>query len=302
VDSAVREAERAVAASNSPEDKARLLRIELRAGLRDRDLVELAALVDEAAEPERLALGIDDWAPAKVNWQKVKKILDKSEYTDQPSGLTMRFVPTCVAILGSDASDPESYEDERPQRKVRIEGFWLAKNNATVGQYRKFAVETGRPVRTNDPDDYPVTEVDWHDAVAYCDWAGLRLPTENEWETAARGVDGRKYPWGNDPPPSQRTKAWAPETHAGPFGHLGLSGMVWQWTSSVYNRDRWWADPTEAPVAHPSASAGAAAGAARSGSAGPRTAAGACLGSAAASSASALQGHCKQENRQRPIP
>lgn len=272
MDTAIREAER-TAALGGPCEQATFIRLRIRAGLQDRDWVELAALVDEDAQVERLVFDYK-WESDKINWKRINEILDRTEYVDQPSGLTMRFVPTCIAILGSDVSDTDSYEDERPQRKIRIKGFWLSKNNVTVGQYKKSAEATGRTVRTRDPDHYPVTEVDWNDAMAYCQWAGLRLPTEHEWEMAARGIDGRKYPWGNDPPPTQRDKTWAPATHAGPFGHLGLSGQVWQWTSSVYNQDRWFSDPTMVP---PTVSVGAFPVITLPGIAVPRVASESCL-------------------------
>jgi len=109
----------------------------------------------------------------------------------------------------SSGTHPDSMEFMRPDRRVYLDAYWIYRYPVTFGQYRafcaanpKFEVPSNVYTRHRLPDtvmtdDFPICFVTWHDAVAYCKWAQVRLPTEAEWEKAARGVDGRLYPWGN---------------------------------------------------------------------------------------------------------
>lgn len=124
----------------------------------------------------------------------------------------MALIPAGEYRMGtSEGSD--GLADEHPERLVFLHPFFLDRFEVTNQDYAAFVQSTGhRPPANNSPDStiwngavppqpiarHPVVNVSWEDAVAYCRWSGKRLPTEAEWEKAARGTDGRRYPWGND--------------------------------------------------------------------------------------------------------
>ena len=157
-------------------------------------------------------------------------------------------------MMGSDADEPGSFEDERPRHLVSLRGFWLAETPVTNAQYAEFVNADGKvrePRYWRDRGlsgrDQPVVAVSWHEAREFCEWLSrtsgwtITLPSEAQWEYAARGVEGRRYPWGNEPPDETRacfglgtsTGRTAPVGQyprgRGPFGHLDLAGNVWEW-------------------------------------------------------------------------
>ena len=149
------------------------------------------------------------------------------------------------------------YVDEHPAHKVNLPAYMIDKYEVTNAQYKKFIDATGR----RSPDhfrnrtypegkaDHPVTFVTWYDAHDYCQWTGKRLPTDEEWEKAARGSDGRMFPWGNEfdinnantplrwsklGVTGDTTPVGAFEGGKSPYGLYDMSGNVWEWTSSWY--------------------------------------------------------------------
>jgi formylglycine-generating enzyme required for sulfatase activity len=149
-------------------------------------------------------------------------------------------VPSGDYVIGR---DPE----ETRQRFVEVDAFELTRTPITNAQYGRFVAEAGVPAPPHRPapDDHPVTFVDWHEASAFCAWAGGRLPTEAEWEKAARGTDGRTYPWGDEEDDAlaavgagMKHGAPAPvgshQDGASPYGLLDMAGNVWEWTSTEY--------------------------------------------------------------------
>jgi formylglycine-generating enzyme required for sulfatase activity len=111
----------------------------------------------------------------------------------------MALIPAGEFIMGS--PEGEGIEDERPQHKVYLDAFFMDKYDVTVAQYAKFSKATKTRMfdqPAGSEDNAPVVEVDWDEAFAYCKWAGKRLPTEAEWEKAARGGAGGKWSFGSD--------------------------------------------------------------------------------------------------------
>jgi len=168
------------------------------------------------------------------------------------------WVPSGTFTVGSGDSDPDAYGDEKPDHQVTIStGFYIGKYPVTVRQWDTFLTDTGRdphPLRSdprfNHPDQ-PVVLVNWDEATAFCRWLNkmnpgkrFSLPTEAEWEYAARGSDGRKYPWGNCPPTeahahfrSDRPAIVGPNKRAAgasPFGAYDMSWNVCEWGQDWY--------------------------------------------------------------------
>src|SRR6185295_19233404 len=124
----------------------------------------------------------------------------------------MALVPAGEFVMGSPAGS-DGLPDEQPQRLISTAAFWIDRYEVTNEAYARFVRATGHraPANANPAStlwensmpisgigNHPVINVSWEDVVAYCAWLGKRLPTEAEWEKAARGIDGRRYPWGNE--------------------------------------------------------------------------------------------------------
>ena len=161
------------------------------------------------------------------------------------------LVPGGTFIMGDD--------EDSPRRELFVEAFYMDKYEVTVGRYAGFMKATGNLKAPEEWDtvdlktgaNLPVVGVDWLDAYNYCHWAGKRMPTEAEWEKAARGVEERKYPWGNDPPtpdharflisdqtPVYKNGVAAVGSHSKGASALGiqdLAGNVWEWVADWYS-------------------------------------------------------------------
>lgn len=176
----------------------------------------------------------DQWA----RYASTLKPRDVETRVHERTGIEMIRIPAGEFLFGD------------AQARVDLPTYWISKAPVTIAQYEKFLSESaehdegslGRLSGT----DYPITSVNWFDANDFCAWAGLRLPTEQEWEKAARGVDGRLFPWGNEQPTSDRCNfndyrpgislvgTYSPLGDS-PYGCVDMSGNVWEWTSSEFD-------------------------------------------------------------------
>ena len=158
-------------------------------------------------------------------------------------------VPAGEFLMGS--NDQEG--DEKPQHTVNLPDFYIAKTPVTNAEYKRFVDAKNHRVPSHwengqipkGKEQHPVVRVDWRDAIAFCQWAGVQLPSEAHWEKAARSTDGRLYPWGNEQPTSKLCNFYDSKIGdttpvgnypdgASPYGCLDMAGNVWEWTSSLY--------------------------------------------------------------------
>ncbi len=219
----------------------------------------------------------------------------------QENEMHMMYIPAGEFLMGS----PEGVgdKDEHPQHTIYLDSFYIDETEVTNAMFDLFVAETkyqteaekaGKSYAFVNDDwllvsgadwqhpfgpnsdisglgDHPVIHVSWNDAAAYCEWAGKRLPTEAEWEKAARGTDGATYPWGNDPPAGDLVNYADGNTNfdwsvrsvndgykftspvgnypdgASPYGLLDVAGNVWEWVADWYGKDYYSVSPERNP-------------------------------------------------------
>ena len=233
-----------------------------------------AALLAAAATPVPAA------APAcagsgqpRMGWhgeimpEGLERAAKEGEYVWKKDRAVMVYVPPGPFTMGSDASDP----NQRPAHTVELDGFYIDKYEVSWRHWKAsglpyLAAPNDQLDMVQSPDwglhdSHPVSSVGWGDAKKYAAWAGKRLPTEAEWEKAARGTDGREYPWGNDPPTYMRAM-WvdhplsqdtdAPvnccQAGASPYGAVNMAGNVMEWVEDTYGQDYYAHSPRKNPV------------------------------------------------------
>jgi len=205
-------------------------------------------------------------------------------------GLKYVWLPPGAFVMGCSPGDSEGFNEEKPAHEVTItRGFWMGQTPVTVGAYKRFAGATGRPMPTESiilgralnpgwaNDAMPIVNVTWDEAKAYCDWVGGRLPTEAEWEYAARGgntearygplddvawyadnsglqhLDSRRI-WNEDPKSHvKRLKDNGNGMHEvglkrpNTFGLYDVLGNVWQWVNDFYDPSYYRKSPSQDP-------------------------------------------------------
>jgi len=187
-------------------------------------------------------------------------------------GSKLILIPAGEFTMGS--PEGKGYKDEHPQHKIYLDAYYIGKYEVTNEQFARFVRETDyrayaerksniwkvdlwNTYYNSGTADHPVICITWEDAVAYCKWAGLRLPTEAEWEKAVRGTDGRKYPWGKEWD-KKRCNWWKGPNLSGmadlnnsrgtlpvgsfpggtsPYGCMDMLGNVWEWCGDWYGEN-----------------------------------------------------------------
>jgi len=188
-------------------------------------------------------------------------------------GAPMVLVPAGEFMMGSGKDDQLADGNERPLHQIYLDAYYLDQYEVTTSRYARFLQQQRK---YNPPSAWseqilkqhgqkPVIYVSWYDAYAYCAWAGKRLPTEAEWEKAARGTDQRLYPWGNEVPLPQRanfnqsseasytayyealTDVGSFEQGKSPYGLYDMTGNVWEWVTDWYESDYYAKSPDRNP-------------------------------------------------------
>ena len=189
------------------------------------------------------------------------------EYQRSRDGAVVIRIPAGEFLMGNRKTEREPFE-----HRVELSEYLIDKNEVTWGQYLKFAAATETPLPPHEPywgiqKDHPAAFVTWDEARAFCEWAGGRLPTEAEWEKAARGTDGRMYPWGNEEPDPDKgvfRRSWgliatdpvgAHPNGASPYGLLDTGGNMWEWCSDWYDGGYYEVSPSKDPKGPPSGQA-----------------------------------------------
>ncbi|WKZ37726.1 MAG: SUMF1/EgtB/PvdO family nonheme iron enzyme [Anaerolineales bacterium] len=210
-------------------------------------------------------------APTKTHLPPVPQATSTPEAMriSPKDGMPQLWIPAGSFIMGG--MDVQRKNDELPAHEIHLNAFWMDQVEVTNGMYA-LCVQAGscRPPAQNRSDnreeyfgnpefqDYPVVHVTWRDANVYCRWAGRRLPSEAEWERAARGNDKRNYPWGDELPNQYNsnslnivgdtTRVGSYAEGASPFGVLDMAGNVWEWVADRYRPDYYAKSPAENPT------------------------------------------------------
>jgi len=205
----------------------------------------------------RLAVTLDPRNPELVRLLRTSGLEPGDRRTWPGDGRQMIWVPPGRFLMGRGRGDEEAGNDEQPARTISVRGLWLDRTEVTNAEYSQCVKAGGctSPARGenrkgSDSGRHPVVWVDWQQARAYCLWAGKRLPSEAEWEWAARAGAGSRYPWGEEwqdgranifgtKPPGD---IWPDSAPVGSFapnrlGLVDMLGNAWEWVADAYHSD-----------------------------------------------------------------
>ncbi len=194
-----------------------------------------------------------------------KVVMGKGMSVNPKDGAVTILVPAGKFLMGSADTDKDAKVNQKPRHTVYLDSYLIYRDLVTVAQYREFCKATGTEMPEAPDwgweDDHPMVLVTWEDANAYAQWAGASLPTEAQWEKAARGTDGRTYPWGNNWENgrlhcSKATWGDARKTApvgscasgASPYGVMDMAGNVSQWCADYYDSKYYQASPAKNPT------------------------------------------------------
>ena len=205
--------------------------------------------------------------PAEAQLERLRK-LQKEPEAIKGDDAPMVMIAAGEFAMGVDGTI--GLDDERPRHTVWLDAYRMDLYEVTTSRYARFLAATGRTppwlwdmVNPAIHGDRPVIGVDWHDADAYCRWAAKRLPTEAEWEKAARGTDERQFPWGNQAPTAELanfavgarfsySQTLMPvgryEKGKSPFGLFDMAGNAWEWVQDWYKADYYVDSPARNPT------------------------------------------------------
>jgi formylglycine-generating enzyme required for sulfatase activity len=224
---------------------------------------ELILLLDRNGRIPDLVGALNRLRP-NVDWPDATKPLSDARLLGEEEKPQLAYEPEMIGIVAGSFLMGSDAENETPQHQVTLPEYWIGKHPVTHAQYAEFIKQAGHPApkkagwfgkkAPQKKLDHPVVSVSWYDCMAYCQWLSeqsgrnYRLPSEAEWEKAARGEDGRAYPWGNEWDAARcnhdgesTTPVTAYANSASPYGCLDMAGNVWEWTSTLWGPD--WLEP-----------------------------------------------------------
>ena len=217
----------------------------------------------QAYQNGKLTMEVVQYEIASYDIRQPFPVMPKSSKVSPKDGMTQIYIPAGEFIMGSG----DDLRTDNPQHRVYMDSFWMDEVEVTNAMYAKcFKVGIcGHPANYDTYygiwayRDYPVVYVNWYQADQYCHWVGRSLPTEAQWEKAARGTDGRRYPWGNRLPTpllanfnlsmiGEPVPAFRYPLGASPYGALNMAGNVREWIADWYDESYYQSSPYANPT------------------------------------------------------